>query len=93
MKCMFGYLNTNEWIAGLNIGTLMHISMLNLHDLLSCPHKDTELSREAILEKAVLISTAYFCVATEKRILYQQSQVQATDRIAQYQYIASSKER
>jgi len=94
MRCMFGYLNLNDWASGLNIGGLMQINVLNINDILNCAHKDTELSREAICEKVALICTAYFCVATEKRFLHQQAQdpTKNNDKISQYQFAEPSKE-
>ena len=58
-----------DWVLHLNIGNVMHITPLSLNDLTlhtDCSH---ELSRDAMLEKIILLTIAYFCVGTELRFL------------------------
>lgn len=47
----------------------MHLSPMNLDELHSKLEITHELNRDAMLEKVVLISVAYFCLATEIRFI------------------------
>ena len=51
MKAVLGYLNQSEWLYLLNIGNIMQITPLTVHDLYSTQQFDVELTRDAILEK------------------------------------------
>ena len=58
-----------DWVLNLNIGNVMHLMPLSLNDLtlhVDCSH---ELSRDAMLEKIILLTISYFCVGTELRFL------------------------
>lgn len=70
MKNILGYLNQNEWIYSLNIGNIMQITPLTLHDFMSGNSVVTELSREFILEKICFLCVSYFCLGTEFRFLH-----------------------
>ena len=63
IRHIFGnIIKKDDWIQLLNIGNIMYLSPLNYDDL--------ELdSRDAILEKVVMLTVAYFCIATELRFL------------------------
>ena len=63
-----------DWVFNLNISNVMQMSLLNLEEL--GPNSTTlkleainEVARDSMLEKIVLISVAYFCIATEMRFL------------------------
>lgn len=63
-----------DWVFNLNISNVMQMSLLNLEEL--GPNSNTlkleainEVARDSMLEKIVLISVAYFCIATEMRFL------------------------
>lgn len=55
----------------------MHLALMNADDLTdnaavkSLEHTTNELSRDSMLEKIVMVSVAYFCIATEMRFLLQ----------------------
>ena len=69
MRVLLGYLNQSEWMYLLNIGNIMQITPLTLHDLHSNPNIDIELSRDSIIEKISFLAVSYFCVSTELRFL------------------------
>ncbi len=47
----------------------MHLSPMNLDELHSKLEITHELNRDAMLEKIVLVTVAYFCLGTELRFL------------------------
>ncbi len=47
----------------------MHLSPMNLDELHSKLEITHELNRDAMLEKIVLITVAYFCLGTELRFI------------------------
>ena len=51
MKAVLGYLNQSEWLYLLNIGNIMQITPLTVHDLYSNTNFEIELTRDSILEK------------------------------------------
>lgn len=55
MKAVLGYLNQSEWLYLLNIGNIMQITPLTVHDLYSSASFEVELTRDAILEKVSLV--------------------------------------
>jgi hypothetical protein len=89
---MFGFLDINEWSNLVNIGSIMQISHLTMQDLFSSAAKETELTREAVIEKIALVATSYFCIATEKRFIHQQLQQTTLDKISQYKMNEPNKE-
>lgn len=54
MKVLLGYLNQNEWMYLLNIGNIMQITPLTIHDLHSSSSIEIELARDSIIEKVSL---------------------------------------
>jgi hypothetical protein len=69
MKALLGYLNQSEWLYLLNIGNIMQITPLTIHDLYSEQTIDIEFGRDSILEKICYLAISYFCVSTELRFL------------------------
>jgi hypothetical protein len=69
MKVLLGYLNQSEWMYLLNIGNIMQITPLTIHDMHSVASIDVELSRDSIIEKISYLAVSYFCVSTELRFL------------------------
>ena len=65
-----------DWIFTLNIGNVMQMSLLAIEELATNggmklePHH--EVARDSMLEKIVLFSVSYFCIATEMRFLAKQ---------------------
>ena len=59
----------DDWILLLNIGNIMYLSALNFEDLDLDSDPKYELLRDAILETVVMLTVAYFCIATELRFL------------------------
>ena len=59
----------DDWIQLLNIGNIMYLSALNYEDLDLDSDPKYELLRDAILEKVVMLTVSYFCIATELRLL------------------------
>jgi hypothetical protein len=51
MKSVLGYLNQSEWLYLLNIGNIMQITPLTVHDMYSSLGFEVELTRDSILEK------------------------------------------
>lgn len=92
-----GIKQNDDWIYNLNIGNVMHLSLMGSDELaaISSIQKDLstlrdgsqdtqktketknlfetshELCKDAMLEKIVLISVSYFCIATEMRFILQ----------------------
>ena len=69
MRVLLGYLNQSEWMYLLNIGNIMQITPLTVHDLHSAANIEVELSRDSIIEKISFLAVSYFCVSTELRFL------------------------
>ena len=57
---MLGVKRFEDWILNLNIGNVMHLSPLRLVEMNLQLDNSHELTRDAILEKVVLLSIAYF---------------------------------
>jgi hypothetical protein len=53
----------------LNIGNIMQINPLTIHDLHSSSSIEIELARDSIIEKISFLAVSYFCVSTELRFL------------------------
>ena len=51
MKVLLGYLNQSEWLYLLNIGNIMQITPMTVHDLYTNTSFEVELTRDSILEK------------------------------------------
>jgi len=69
MRVLLGYLNQSEWMYLLNIGNIMQITPMTIHDLHSVSNIDVELARDSIIEKISFLAVSYFCVSTELRFL------------------------
>ena len=68
-----GLRHSDDWIFNLNIGNVMHLSLMGTEELnakLECTH---ELCKDSMLEKIVLVSVSYFCIGTEMRFLMQKA--------------------
>jgi hypothetical protein len=51
MKPVLGYLNQSEWLYLLNIGNIMQITPMTVHDLYGTQTFEVELTRDSVLEK------------------------------------------
>ena len=60
MKAVLGYLNQGEWLYLLNIGNIMQITPLTVHDLYTHSSFEVELTRDSILEKVRNLSLYIF---------------------------------
>ena len=69
MKTILGVKDSDDWIFNLNIGNVMHLLPMSIEELNLHIDNSHELSRDAMLEKIILISVSYFCVGTELRFL------------------------
>ena len=70
IRAIFGNsIKKDDWLKLLNIGNIMYLSALNYEDLDLDSDPKYELLRDAILEKVVMLTVAYFCIATELRLL------------------------
>ena len=72
MKTILGVKDQDDWIFNLNIGNVMHLLPMSLEELNLHVDNSHELSRDAMLEKIILLSVSYFCVGTELRFLSKQ---------------------
>ena len=66
-----GVKNSQDWIFNLNIGNVMHLNMMKEQELNAKIENTHELTKDTMLEKVVLITSAYFCIATEIRFILQ----------------------
>jgi len=62
----------DDWIFNLNIGNVMHLQPLSTEEMNLHVDNSHELSRDAMLEKIILLTVSYFCVGTELRFLTHQ---------------------
>lgn len=69
VKTILGVKDSDDWIFSLNIGNVMHLLPMSIEELNLHIDNSHELSRDAMLEKIILISVSYFCVGTELRFL------------------------
>ena len=69
VKTILGVKEQDDWIFNLNIGNVMHLLPMTLEELNLHIDNSHELSRDAMLEKIILLSVSYFCVGTELRFL------------------------
>eukprot|EP00826_Nyctotherus_ovalis_P042461 TRINITY_DN4369_c0_g3_i2.p1 TRINITY_DN4369_c0_g3~~TRINITY_DN4369_c0_g3_i2.p1 ORF type:complete len:301 (-),score=74.63 TRINITY_DN4369_c0_g3_i2:365-1267(-) len=60
---------SSEWIMNVNIGNVMHLMGLSVEDLAIFPQVAHEMCRDALYEKIIMTSIAYFSIATECRFL------------------------
>lgn len=73
VKTILGVKDQDDWIFNLNIGNVMHLLPMSLEELNLHLDNSHELSRDAMLEKIILLSVSYFCVGTELRFLSKQT--------------------
>ena len=65
MRNTLGVKNAQDWIFILNFGNVMHLIMMGAEELNTKLENTHELTQDTMLEKVVLITSAYFCIATE----------------------------
>ena len=53
----------------MNIGNVMHLQPLSTEEMNLHIDNSHELSRDALLQKIILLTVSYFCVGTELRFL------------------------
>lgn len=73
MRNVFGFLNYTEWISSISISNVMQITPLTTKDMQIQYNSDSELTRESIMECFTYVVISYFCVATENRMIYTES--------------------
>ncbi len=73
VRNVLGIKHADDWIFNLNIGNVMHLSLMNTEELNASLDTTHELCKDAMLEKIVLASVAYFCIGTEMRFLMNKS--------------------
>lgn len=80
-----------DWIFSINIGNVMSMAPLSVDELATNNGVKSEtyheVARDSMLEKIILISIAYFCIATEMRFL---AKAQAKDLQGQSEAIYKS---
>jgi len=59
----------DDWILNLKIGNLMHLLPMSLEELNLLIDNSHELSRDAMLDKIILLSLSYFFSSTEPKFL------------------------
>lgn len=69
LRSILGVKNLNNWIYNINISQVLSLSQLSMDDFVSSTDPMNEIQKDSLNEKFVLISTAYFCMATELRYL------------------------
>src|ERR1700733_4975204 len=69
VRNVLGLRHSEDWIFNLNIGNVMHLSLMGVEELNAKLETTHELCKDSMLEKIVLISTSYFCIGTEMRFL------------------------
>lgn len=69
IRKIYGVIQSDDWILLLNIGNIMYLSALTYDDLDLDSDPKYELLRDAILEKTVMLTVSYFCIATEMRLM------------------------
>lgn len=65
VRNLLGVKHLEDWIYNLNIGNVMHLACMALDELTFPEDLAHELNKDAMLEKIILVSTAYFCLGTE----------------------------
>jgi len=73
VRNVLGLRHSEDWIFNLNIGNVMHLSLMGVEELNAKLENTHELCKDSMLEKIVLVSVAYFCIGTEMRFLMQKS--------------------
>ncbi len=71
-----GLRHSDDWIFNLNIGNVMHLSLMGTEELNAKLEATHELCKDSMLEKIVLVCVSYFCIGTEMRFLMQKNNTQ-----------------
>ncbi len=71
VRNVLGLRHSDDWIFNLNIGNVMHLSLMGAEELNAKLETTHELGKDSMLEKIVLVSVAFFCIGTEMRFLMQ----------------------
>ena len=89
IRNLFGAeIKCDDWIHLLNIGNIMYLSPLNDEDLELESDPKYELLRDAILEKIVMLTVSYFCIAMEmKQLSHEQNNKKINGEFFHYQAI------
>ena len=89
IRNLFGAeIKNDDWIHLLNIGNIMYLSPLNDEDLELESDPKYELLRDAILEKIVMLTVSYFCIAMEmKQLSHEQNNKKINGEFFHYQAI------
>ena len=66
---LLGLKANDDWITNINIGNVMHLLPLSLEDLMVSPQIGHEICKDALYEKMIMTTIAYFSIATECRFL------------------------
>ena len=69
LRNILGVKKADDWVNFLNIGNIMYLSAINSEDLDLDSEPNFELLRDAVVEKVVMLTVSYFCLATEIRFL------------------------
>ena len=70
IRFLLGYdIKQGNWLQLLNIGNIMYLSPLNYEDLEIESDIKYEISRDSILEKVIMFTVSYFCIAMEMKRL------------------------
>ncbi|CAI2383844.1 unnamed protein product [Moneuplotes crassus] len=75
-----GVKHSEDWIFNLNIGNVMYLAKMDDDELNYPTDRYHELNKDALLEKLILISSCYFCVATELRFLADDKEMSRNDQ-------------
>lgn len=78
-----GVKSKDDWIFNLNIGNVMHLNCLQADELHTQIDRAHEFSRDAMLEKVVLVASAYYCVAMELQFLVSEGVTEFTHKDAE----------
>ena len=66
---MIGLLNENEWLKSFDLSNVMHIRLLTYEEVCLKGEILYEFSQKVLVEKTLLLSVAYFSLASESRHL------------------------
>jgi len=70
-----GVRTKDDWIFNLNIGNVMQLNCLQTEELNTVVDKTHEFSKDAMLEKVVLITSAYFCMSMEIKFQLKEAKI------------------
>lgn len=68
---MLGVRKFDDWINNLEIGNIMHLNPITTAELLQNLGKHHEFQKDPMLKKLVLMTVAFFSIATEMRMMVQ----------------------